>query len=94
MRAHRFLVTGAATLQAQGESAREHVPPEPPASHVHSMSYGEMAGMMGMDDRRHFFKVMFDRLEWQESSDGSQFEWNAAAWYGGDVNKLWLETRR
>ena len=69
----------------------EHVPPDPPQSHVHAMEYREMAEMMGMDDRRRFRKVMFDRLEWLDA-DESTFEWDAAAWYGGDFNKLWLET--
>src|SRR3982751_372116 len=74
-----------------GTSEREHVPPDPPQTRVHAMAYHEMADMMGMDDRRRFGKVMFDRLEWQ-GSDPSTFEWEAAAWYGGDFNKLWVET--
>lgn len=78
--------------QAQTQSALEHVSPDPPGSHVHEMSYGEMAGMMGMDDRRPFGKVMLDRLEWQGASAESRVEWDAAAWYGGDFNKLWLES--
>ena len=24
--------------------------------------------------------------------DASTYEWDAAAWYGGDFNKLWIET--
>jgi copper resistance protein B len=80
-----FAVAG----RAWGQS--EHVPPDPPQSHVHAMEYREMAEMMGMDDRRRFRKVMFDRLEWRDA-DESTFEWDAAAWYGGDFNKLWIET--
>jgi len=81
----------AANLHAQ-DSASEHVPPDPPASRVHSMSYREMAGMMGMDDRRPFHKVMLDRLEWQGHSGDDTFAWDASAWYGGDTHKVWLET--
>jgi copper resistance protein B len=69
----------------------EHVPPDPPQTHVHAMPYGEMAQMMGMDDRRRFRKVMFDHLEWHDAEE-STFEWDAAAWYGGDFNKLWVES--
>jgi copper resistance protein B len=69
----------------------EHVAPDPPQSHVHAMPYGEMAEMMGMDDRAMFGKVMFDRLEWHDA-DVSTYEWDAAAWYGGDFHKVWLET--
>ena len=50
-----------------------------------------MAEMMGMDDRRRFGKVTLDQLEWQDS-DPCRFEWDAFAWYGGDFNKLWVET--
>jgi copper resistance protein B len=77
--------------QVGGESEREHVPPDPPQSRVHPMPYREMTEMMGMDDRRPFGKVMFDRLEWRDA-DTSIYEWDAAAWYGGDFNKLWVET--
>lgn len=76
---------------AQTDSAREHVPPAPPATHVHEMSYGEMAEMMGMDDRARFTKVMVDELEWRSGHDDA-LGWDAAAWHGGDVDKAWLET--
>ena len=81
----------AALAQAQGQSAREHVPPDPPRTHVHDMPYGEMVEMMGMDDRRRFGKVMLDRLEWRDGDEGSQYAWDARAWYGGDYHKAWLE---
>jgi copper resistance protein B len=74
-----------------GQSEREHVPPDPPQSHVHAMPYHEMAEMMGMDDRKRFRKAMLDRLEWRDG-DTSIYEWEAAAWYGGDFDKLWIET--
>jgi copper resistance protein B len=76
---------------AQTDSAREHVPPAPPQTHVHDMSYADMAEMMGMDDRAPFTKVMLDELEWRDA-DESTFGWDAAAWYGGDVHKVWLAT--
>jgi len=75
---------------AQSQSQLEHVAPDPPKTQVHPMSYGEMTQMMGMDDRRRFGKVMVDRLEWQEGED-SALAWDAAAWYGGDFDKAWLE---
>ena len=80
----------ASAALAQGQSEREHVPPDPPRTTVHSMPYREMTDMMGMDDRRRFGKAMLDRLEWQEGDDSS-FAWDAAAWYGGDYHKLWAE---
>lgn len=74
-----------------GQSEREHVPPDAPQSRVHAMPYHEMADMMGMDDRKRFGKVMIERLEWRDA-DPSTYEWDATAWYGGDFNKLWIET--
>jgi len=82
-----------AAAHAQGQSQLEHVPPDPPQSHVqHDMPYAEMAEMMGMDDRARFGKVMLDHLEWQEADDGSGYAWDASAWYGGDVHKVWIES--
>ena len=78
----------AAVAQEPGVSEREHVPPDPPQTRVHEMPYHDMADMMGMDDRKRFGKVMIDRLEWR---DGDTYEWDAAGWYGGDFNKLWIE---
>jgi copper resistance protein B len=79
-------------LLAQGQSELEHVPPDAPQSRVHSMPYGEMAEMMGMDDRKRFGKIMLDEFEWRDGADGAILEWNAAAWYGGDFNKLRVES--
>jgi len=84
------LLAGAA-VHAQGQSQLEHVPPDPPQSHVHDMTYAEMVEMMGMDDRKKFGKVMLDRLEWRDADEGSEYAWEAKAWYGGDFHKLWLE---
>ena len=84
-------VACASLARAQGQSQLEHVPPDPPQTHVHDMSYREMVEMMGMDDRRRFGKVMLDQLEWQDADEGSRYAWDAEAWYGGDFHKLWLQ---
>jgi copper resistance protein B len=86
-----FALVAPAFAEEPGLSEREHVPPDPPQTRVHAMPYHEMADMMGMDDRKRFGKVVIDRLEWRDS-DTSIYEWDAAAWYGGDFNKLWIET--
>ena len=75
---------------SQTQSEREHVAPAAPAYQVHEMPYREMAEMMGMDDRKRFGKVMLDQLEWRHEEES--VGWDAAAWYGGDFNKLWVET--
>ena len=80
-----------AQVFAQGQSQLEHVPPDPPLTHVHDMSYREMVEMMGMDDRARFGKLTLDRIEWQDADHGSNFAWDAEAWYGGDYHKAWIQ---
>jgi copper resistance protein B len=84
-------LASALLLASRAFAQHEHVPPDPPQTHVHEMPYDEMVEMMGMDDRRRFGKVMLDRLEWHDAQE-STYEWEAAAWYGGDFNKVWLAT--
>jgi len=82
-----------AAPDAPTDSEREHVPPDPPRSHLnHDMSYREMVEMMGMDDRARFGMVMLDRIEWVDTDEGDVFEWEAAARHGGDIHKIWLES--
>ena len=70
----------------------EHVAPDPPQTHLHDMTYDEMVEMMGMDDRALFGKMMLNRLE-SRDAEATTYEWDAAAWYGGDFNKLWFATQ-
>ena len=37
-------------------------------------------------------KIMLDRLERRFGDDGDLTYWEAQAWVGGDINKLWLKT--
>ena len=37
-------------------------------------------------------KWMLDRLEHRDGSHGDSTYWEAQAWIGGDINKLWLKT--
>ncbi|MFW6093653.1 MAG: copper resistance protein B [Pseudomonadota bacterium] len=36
--------------------------------------------------------VFLDRLEYGDSDEDETILWDAQAWYGGDYNKVWLET--
>ncbi len=45
-----------------------------------------------MHDETILTKVMLDRLERRHSSSGDISYWEAQAWVGGDINKLWLKT--
>ena len=81
-----------AAMADDGQSEREHVPPDPPTQEVMPMPYRQMAAMMAMDDRERLGKVLIDRLDWRDADEGSLLEWDAAAWYGGDYNKLWFKS--
>ena len=51
-----------------------------------------MPGMVdSMNDEARFGKVLFDQLEYVHSPDASGIAVDAQAYYGGDVNKLWLK---
>lgn len=45
--------------------------------------------MMGSEP---YWMVLVDRLEYGDSDDGDTRLWDARAWYGGDYNKVYLET--
>lgn len=69
-----------------------HVPPEPPKHELADMTYREMTEMMQMDDTSRFGTVILDQAEWRKANDESELVWNAAASFGGDINKLVLKT--
>jgi copper resistance protein B len=73
-------------------SEAAHVAPDPPQHQMGPMPYGEMAAMMQMDDTARMGKVLFDQFEWRTTSEGNAAVWDAAGWYGGDDNKVWLRT--
>ncbi|MBY8938313.1 copper resistance protein B [Pseudomonas fluorescens] len=33
-----------------------------------------------------------DKLEWQDTDDGSALAWNLSGWIGGDIDRLWLRS--
>lgn len=63
--------------------------PVPPEHVMAAMTDRDMAGMMQMDDRAAFGKVLIEQFEWRSDSAAA---WQAQAWYGGDYDKLWLKT--
>jgi len=52
----------------------------PPDAHGHEVH-----------DSRPFSYVLFDRLEWQDN-EHTNLAWDAIAWRGGDVNRVWVRT--
>lgn len=41
---------------------------------------------------QNFGKLMLDQLEWRDADEGQPMVWEIDAWYGGDINKLWLKS--
>jgi len=53
--------------------------------------YSSLAFAMGNDDPL-LTKVMVDKAEFRKTSGHDHFAWEADAWVGFDVDKLWLKT--
>ena len=87
---HEHQTMPAASAATQSEL--EHVPPEPPSTELHDMSYREMADLMSMDDRGAVGKVLLDQLDWRNAKGADLLSWDATAYYGTDYNKVWLKT--
>jgi copper resistance protein B len=60
------------------------------AQDMPSMPAAQMARTMQMDDDASFGMVRFDQLE--HALDGSGTAWEGDAWYGGDIDKIWLRS--
>jgi len=45
-----------------------------------------------MEDDPLLFKLMVDQLEWRDAEGDDLFVWEADAWIGKDLNKLWFKT--
>lgn len=54
------------------------------------MSPAQMAQTMQMDDDAHFGLIRVD--EFEHALDSGNAAWKADAWYGGDIDKLWLRS--
>lgn len=50
------------------------------------------AAMAGAEDDPLLAKVMIDKLEWRAADGPDPWVWDADAWIGKDLNKLWLKT--
>ncbi|WP_309661686.1 copper resistance protein B [Sphingomonas sp.] len=79
-------------------SAGNAPPPSVPTDHAADIVYGAPNMAMG----RHHLKeghggqkvgqVMFNLAEAQFRKGRDGFEWNGEAWYGGDINRVWLKS--
>ncbi|MEO6362169.1 MAG: copper resistance protein B, partial [Caldimonas sp.] len=61
-----------------------------PDAYSNGLTLGHMAGMDMADDTPHAYLIL-DRLEAFHTRDGNGQALDAQAWYGGDIDKLWLK---
>jgi copper resistance protein B len=84
-------------------SAGPQVAPAPAAAaagpeHAADSVYGAEAmaearrGMRREHGDMRVSKFMLDRLEWRSEEGRDGYAWDAEAWHGGDVDKLWLKS--
>lgn len=73
-------------------------PPAIPADHAADQVYGASAMAMG---RHHLTEahggqkigqVFFNLAEYQLRKGRNSYEWDGQAWYGGDIDRLWLKS--
>jgi copper resistance protein B len=73
-------------------------PPPIPSDHAADRSFPPeiMARTRHQFDREQggqdFAKVMVNLAEYQAHKGRDGYEWNGEAWYGGDINRLWLKS--
>jgi len=74
--------------------------PPPPllTDHAADQVYGSQAMAMGRHHLETFHggqkigQIFFNLAEYQFRKGRDGFEWNGEAWYGGDINRVWLKS--
>ena len=77
-----------------GNAPAPPVPTDHAADRVYSPS--GMAGarhhLLTMHGAQNFYQVAINLAEYQARKGRDGYRWDADAWYGGDINRLWLKT--
>lgn len=63
-----------------------------PASAVGTGPRAQPGWPLPIHDDATYGQMLFDRLEYQAGDDEDVVLWDAQAWYGGDIDRLWIET--
>ncbi|QDP19045.1 copper resistance protein B [Sphingomonas xanthus] len=92
--------TPATTNTAEGTSlpAGNAPPPPVPTDHAGDAVYGTPAMEMGRHHLKEFhgdqkfFQALLNVFEAQLRNGRDGYEWDGEAWYGGDINRLWLKS--
>jgi copper resistance protein B len=73
-------------------------PPPLPTDHAADQVYGAQAMAMGRHHLETFHggqkigQIFFNLAEYQFRKGRDGYEWNGEAWYGGDINRVWLKS--
>ena len=73
-------------------------PPPLPSDHAADQVYGAEAMEMGRHHLQTFhggqklFQLFNNVMEYQARKGRDGYEWDSQAWYGGDINRLWLKS--
>jgi len=89
-----------APTEAAGTNLPAGDAPAPPFpdNHAADLVYGEQAMAMGRHHLQEFHggqkigQVFFNLAEYQFREGRNGFEWDGEAWYGGDINRVWLKS--
>jgi copper resistance protein B len=85
---------------AMDHSQMNHGSPEPAASRTpiplltdadRAAAFPPLEGHAVHDDAINAF-FLLDQLEYQAADEGSVLSWDASAWVGGDIDRLWLRS--
>ncbi len=97
-----YLATASVSAVAQSDqhASHHHSPTDlkekgsalqPPTEAERAAAFPDVSGHAAHDDAIHYL-VLFDQLEWQDAEEGSALNWDATAWVGRDVDRLWLRS--
>ncbi|MEO6247313.1 MAG: copper resistance protein B [Sphingomicrobium sp.] len=72
--------------------------PAPPTDHYadrffpnDNMEHGR-AALMRQEGGQNFYQVMFNLAEFQAREGRDGYRWDGEAWFGGDINRVWLKS--
>ena len=86
-------VVGALFLFAASLGAMAQTPDLPPITDAErAAAFPDLRGHAAHDQAIHSY-VLLDQLEWQNADEGSALNWDATAWIGRDLDRLWLRTQ-
>ncbi|NQD95763.1 copper resistance protein B [Pseudomonas sp. CrR25] len=86
---HGAMDHGAASSSTPSKISRTPIPLLTDADRA--AAFPPLPGHAVHDKMRSWF-LLFDQLEYQDADEGSVLSWDASAWIGGDIDRLWLRS--